>query len=68
MVLVNTTCWVVLSVVLIRSFGFFQWTGLNSILFDQSLLHKYNFIEVGFDSNTVVIPLWQFGFRHLFRC
>ena len=24
--------------------------GLNSILFDQSLLHKYNIIELGSDS------------------
>ena len=27
-----------------------QQTGLNSILYDQSLLHKYNIIEVGSDS------------------
>ena len=25
--------------------------GLNSILFDQSLLHKYNIIEVGYDNS-----------------
>ena len=30
---------------------FFQkLLGLNSILFDQSLLHKYNIIKVGSDS------------------
>ena len=39
----------VLTVKLTLIFRLMQ-VGLNSILFDQSLLHKYNIIEVGSDS------------------
>ena len=36
--------------------------GLNSILFDQSLLHKYNIIEVGSDSKPKGL-FWSFPNR-----